>query len=83
MRLVFYPFRKMNPPFHPTGNFFGDLWAFNTSSLVWTVISAAGAPLARIGHGLATVQSRLYLFGGMNEAGRVSMSYEPTGRKWF
>ena len=50
-----------------TAGLLGDLFVLDSLSLMWTELSglASGpAPAQRCGHGFATVDRKLYVFGG-------------------
>ncbi len=57
----------------PAGTVLGDFWMFDAISFAWIKLELAGAPAARIGLGLVSVRSKLYLHGGASERGISSI----------
>ncbi len=46
-----------------------DLFAFDTSTLLWTGLGPAGPPSPRAYHGFAAAAGRLFVFAGQGPAG--------------
>ncbi len=55
--------------------FLGDLFHLNALSLRWTSLGAGlvkgQPPSARYGHGMATIQGSVYIFGGLGASGEA------------
>ena len=48
-----------------TGKFLNDLWIYDCGCSKWSQISTITPPEPRLGHTLTTIDSRLYVFGGL------------------
>jgi len=60
------------------------LEVFNSTTKVWTPITASGAPVARYAHSMVWTGSEVFVFGGSTTALAVASGarYNPTTGKW-
>ncbi|XP_060071944.1 uncharacterized protein LOC132551817 [Ylistrum balloti] len=64
---------------------FNELYAFDTSNNVWTLLKPSGvAPTPRSFHAMTVIGNRLFVFGGCGEEGRLNdlHSYDIEANTW-
>jgi hypothetical protein len=64
------------PPATPSAGYLDDLYSFDPVTMTWTLLSTAktNRPPARYCHGFTSAGGRLYLHGGYNGSGDISIA---------